>query len=135
MTRVLHLGHLSLLASLNLNNNSNPRAPFRPRNNPNASSNQGHPSSVCGRSIPTDAVIDTTCTVTPSAPPPPPGPTRKTWFDKLADAVLGGEDDVPRFALICEKCFAHNGLVKESALDDTREYLPFSWHLHLTHSP
>jgi endoplasmic reticulum junction formation protein lunapark len=56
----------------------------------------------------------------PSSPPPPSGPIRKTWFDKVADAVLGGEDDVARYALICEKCFAHNGLVKENALEETR---------------
>jgi endoplasmic reticulum junction formation protein lunapark len=52
--------------------------------------------------------------------PSPPGPPRKQWFDKLADVVLG-EEDSARFALICEKCFAHNGLVKESVWDNTRK--------------
>jgi len=55
-------------------------------------------------------------------PQPPP---RKQWYDKLADAILG-DDDVAgspssRYALICQKCFVHNGLVKESAWQDTRE--------------
>ncbi|KAK0190310.1 hypothetical protein F5146DRAFT_1043706 [Armillaria mellea] len=58
-----------------------------------------------------------------SPPQPPPGPSRKQWYDKLADAVLG-DDDQARFALICEQCFAHNGLVKESAWEDTQYVCP-----------
>jgi endoplasmic reticulum junction formation protein lunapark len=61
----------------------------------------------------------------------PIGPPRKQWYDKLADALLGDDDSVPptsRYALICQKCFAHNGLVKESLWQDTRQYtisIPF----------
>ncbi|KAK0443975.1 uncharacterized protein EV420DRAFT_1575786 [Desarmillaria tabescens] len=58
-----------------------------------------------------------------SPPQPPPGPSRKQWYDKLADAVLG-DDDQARFALICEQCFAHNGLVKESVWEDTQYVCP-----------
>lgn len=52
-------------------------------------------------------------------------PPRKQWYDKLADAILG-DDDAPtasasRYALICGKCFAHNGLVKESMWEDVRK--------------
>lgn len=60
----------------------------------------------------------------PSQPMPPP---RKQWFDKLADAILGDEDGgsatpaSSRYALICQKCFTHNGLVKESMWEDARE--------------
>lgn len=58
--------------------------------------------------------------------PQPIQPLRKQWYDKLADALLG--DDEPasaiaatsRYALICEKCFNHNGLVKESVWENTR---------------
>ncbi|KAK0499435.1 hypothetical protein EDD18DRAFT_1151180 [Armillaria luteobubalina] len=60
----------------------------------------------------------------PVSPPQPlPGPSRKQWYDKLADAVLG-DDDQARFALICEQCFAHNGLVKESVWEDTQYVCP-----------
>lgn len=58
--------------------------------------------------------------------PTPAPPPRKQWYDKLADALLG-DDEQPagasasRFALICEKCFAHNGLVKESMFEDARK--------------
>ncbi|KAI0063818.1 hypothetical protein BV25DRAFT_1906903 [Artomyces pyxidatus] len=71
-----------------------------------------------------------------SPPPQQPLPTpRKQWFDKLADALLG--DDEPavnaaasRYALICQKCFAHNGLVKESMWEDARSYHPGSLPFH-----
>jgi hypothetical protein len=53
-------------------------------------------------------------------------PSRKQWYDRLADVIIGDEDLAPaspssRYALICEKCFAHNGLVKESMWEDARE--------------
>ena len=57
----------------------------------------------------------------PVTPQPPP---RKQWYDKLADAILGDDDATAspssRYALICQKCFTHNGLVKESVWQDTR---------------
>lgn len=59
---------------------------------------------------------------------PMPAP-RKQWFDKLADAILGDDDDgtvgvsASRYALICQKCFAHNGLVKESMWEDSRTFV------------
>jgi hypothetical protein len=63
-------------------------------------------------------------TGTPQQPLPPP---RKQWYDKLADVLLG--DDEPhvnaaasRYALICQKCFTHNGLVKEDMWEDARTY-------------
>lgn len=56
---------------------------------------------------------------------PPIQPLRKQWYDKLADALLGDDESPPsnasRYALICEKCFNHNGLVKESMWEDARE--------------
>lgn len=57
----------------------------------------------------------------PQQPIPPP---RKQWYDKLADAILGDEDSTSsasKYALICQKCFAHNGLIKESLWLDTRK--------------
>lgn len=53
------------------------------------------------------------------------GPPRKQWYDKVADALLGDDDSASagaasRYALICQKCFAHNGLVKESMWEDAR---------------
>lgn len=65
--------------------------------------------------------------VSPPAAPAPSVPPRKQWYDKLADALLGDDDHTPnastsRYALICEKCFAHNGLVKESMWEDARMF-------------
>ena len=51
--------------------------------------------------------------------PQPIQPLHKQWYNKLADTLLGdGESPVSatasQYALICEKYFNHNGLVKES---------------------
>jgi hypothetical protein len=63
--------------------------------------------------------------VTPNLPVTP---SHKQWYDRIADAILGDEDFTPaslssRYALICEKCFAHNGLIKESMWENTREWI------------
>ena len=60
-----------------------------------------------------------------ASPQQPMAPPRKQWFDKLADALLGDDESstniaASRYALICQKCFAHNGLVKESMWEDAR---------------
>ncbi|KAJ2931055.1 hypothetical protein H1R20_g6037, partial [Candolleomyces eurysporus] len=60
-----------------------------------------------------------------SPPSYPVAPPRKQWYDKLADALLGDDDATfaspsSRYALICEKCFTHNGLVKESMWEDAQ---------------
>ncbi|KAJ3228055.1 hypothetical protein HDU81_006364 [Chytriomyces hyalinus] len=35
-----------------------------------------------------------------------------TWFDRVMDAVVGGEEGPQnKYALICQSCFVHNGLV------------------------
>jgi len=67
----------------------------------------------------------------PSQPLPPP---RKQWYDKLADAILGDDDSAAaaasRFALICQKCFAHNGLVEASRWEDTQYVCPKCGHFN-----
>lgn len=59
----------------------------------------------------------------------PPTPPRKQWYDRLADAVLGeepgaGAGDMSKYALVCEKCFAWNGLVDAKRWGDTRTSRP-----------
>ncbi|KAF9445216.1 hypothetical protein P691DRAFT_805977 [Macrolepiota fuliginosa MF-IS2] len=63
--------------------------------------------------------------LTPVPSPFPIAPPRKQWYDKIADALLGDDDrDIgspsSRYALICERCFTHNGLVKESMWEDAQ---------------
>ena len=75
-------------------------------------------------SISTGYHTDSHRLASPQRPLPPP---RKQWFDKLADAILGDDDGstsgaASRYALICQKCFAHNGLVKEGMWEDARKY-------------
>ncbi|KAF8642801.1 hypothetical protein AX16_009434 [Volvariella volvacea WC 439] len=67
--------------------------------------------------------------------PFPTAPPQKRWYDKLADAVLGDDDQEPnpaisRYALICERCFAHNGLVKESMWEDAQYVCPKCGHFN-----
>ena len=57
-------------------------------------------------------------------------PQRRQWYDRIADSILGDEDPnisspSSRYALICEKCFAHNGLVKENMWEDARKSFKF----------
>jgi predicted RNA-binding Zn-ribbon protein involved in translation (DUF1610 family) len=65
-----------------------------------------------------------------SPTPQPIQATRKHWYDKFADAILGEDDEqsasvaASRYALICQKCFSHNGLVKESQWEDTQYVCP-----------
>jgi len=55
----------------------------------------------------------------------PPDPPQKQWYDKLADALLGSDEalvpGVNKYALICEKCFTHNGLAEPEKWQDVRE--------------
>jgi hypothetical protein len=56
-----------------------------------------------------------------SPAPSIPAPQRH-WYDRVVDAVLGEDTESPqtRFALICQKCFTHNGLIREAEWEDTR---------------
>jgi len=68
-------------------------------------------------------------------PQQPLSPPRKLWYDKLADALLG-DDESPvsaaasRYALICQKCFTHNGLVKEDMWEDAQYVCPKCGHFN-----
>ncbi|KAJ6605963.1 hypothetical protein B0H10DRAFT_2075372 [Mycena sp. CBHHK59/15] len=75
----------------------------------------------------------------PLAVPPPPqvpaGPPQRKWYDVLADVLVGADDGAStpasqRYALICEKCFAHNGLVPEIAWADTQYTCPKCSHFN-----
>ncbi|KAG9084729.1 hypothetical protein FRC06_003922 [Ceratobasidium sp. 370] len=63
----------------------------------------------------------------------PMQPPRRGWMDKFADKLLGEDDSTvgiahSRYALICERCFSHNGLVKESEWEDTQYRCPKCGH-------
>jgi len=69
---------------------------------------------------------------TPQQPLQPP---RKQWYDKLADVLLGDEEPhlnaaASRYALICQKCFTHNGLVKEDMWEDAQYVCPRCGHFN-----
>ena len=65
------------------------------------------------------------------SPPFAATPCRKRWYDKRANKLLGDDEQYnvspsSRYALICEKCIAHNGLVK--ACGRMRIHSPFRPH-------
>ncbi|CEQ40358.1 SPOSA6832_01971, partial [Sporobolomyces salmonicolor] len=69
----------------------------------------------------------------PTFPPPPPPqpplpPQPRSLMDKLADALLGvsAEEANPynKYALICAKCYAHNGLVPKEQFDFVQYQCP-----------
>ncbi|KAA1475031.1 hypothetical protein DENSPDRAFT_841744 [Dentipellis sp. KUC8613] len=71
----------------------------------------------------------------PAAPQFPLQPPQKQWYDKLADALLGADEPsvnaaASQYALICEKCFTHNGLVKESMWEDAQFICPKCGHFN-----
>ncbi|KAI9511050.1 hypothetical protein F5148DRAFT_1327020 [Russula earlei] len=90
------------------------------------------PSTPANLRIPISPGLQNQLTQTPQEPLPPP---RKLWYDKLADALLG-EDESPvnaaasRYALICRKCFVHNGLVKEDMWEDAQYVCPKCGHFN-----
>ena len=55
-------------------------------------------------------------------------PQNKGFLDRLADAaanVLMGESEqspASKYALICQRCFAHNGLVLKDEVMDIRQF-------------
>ncbi|KAJ7723457.1 hypothetical protein DFH07DRAFT_278605 [Mycena maculata] len=64
-----------------------------------------------------------------------PGPSQRKWYDALADLLVGAEDGAgspasQKYALICERCFAHNGLVPEIAWADAQYTCPKCGHFN-----
>ncbi|KAJ7098514.1 hypothetical protein B0H15DRAFT_821015 [Mycena belliarum] len=62
----------------------------------------------------------------------PAGPPKHTWFDALADLLVGAEEPSQneKYALICAQCFAHNGLVREEAWADAQYTCPKCGHFN-----
>ncbi|KAF9981925.1 hypothetical protein BGZ65_003416, partial [Modicella reniformis] len=46
------------------------------------------------------------------------------WYDKIVDVIVGDEGPDTKFALVCGKCFAHNGLALPQEIDDIQYFCP-----------
>jgi len=126
---------------------ADPNSVFRrrmPGGPPTTPQRQGQPPSANPQPLASKVQIQTQTQPTPissslqnhlAGTPQPIQPLRKQWYDKLADALLG-DDESPvnaaasRYALICEKCFNHNGLVKESMWEDAQYVCPKCGHFN-----
>ncbi|CAG8572632.1 11607_t:CDS:2 [Ambispora gerdemannii] len=51
-------------------------------------------------------------------------PLQRRWYDKLVDVIVGDEGPDTRYALICENCHVHNGLVLPQEIDDLQYLCP-----------
>ncbi|TIA82968.1 hypothetical protein E3P98_01057 [Wallemia ichthyophaga] len=62
---------------------------------------------------------------------------QRSWYDRLADAILGDDpsnlsgDVSQKYALICEKCAKHNGLVPREQYMELRWECRFCQHMNL----
>ncbi|KAF9491583.1 hypothetical protein BDN71DRAFT_1398122, partial [Pleurotus eryngii] len=96
----------------------------QPPRTPNDPGNRGSSLPASGPNGPLGPPSLTNSAVTGLSPSPfLATPARKQWYDKLADALLGEDDQAPpssRYALICEKCFKHNGLLPEAMWQDAQ---------------
>lgn len=54
---------------------------------------------------------------------PRPITKERQWYDKLVDALVGEEGPETKYALICQHCFAHNGLVLPQEIAHIRKCL------------
>ncbi|KAH7096809.1 hypothetical protein BKA62DRAFT_718528 [Auriculariales sp. MPI-PUGE-AT-0066] len=56
----------------------------------------------------------------------PVTPPKRQWYDRFVDVVLGEDTEggSGKYALICSRCFAHNGLVKEEIWNKTKYTCP-----------
>ncbi|KAG9295966.1 hypothetical protein G9A89_011818 [Geosiphon pyriformis] len=60
-------------------------------------------------------------------PPPTPDsitPLQRHWYDKLVDVIVGDEGPETKYALICENCHVHNGLVLSQEIEDIQYMCP-----------
>jgi hypothetical protein len=50
--------------------------------------------------------------------------TGKVWYEKMVEAIIGdAEGPHQKYALICQQCFEHNGLVLPEEYPTARKFL------------
>ncbi|KAI8084086.1 uncharacterized protein B0P05DRAFT_585850 [Gilbertella persicaria] len=54
----------------------------------------------------------------------PPPRTEPQWYDRIVDALVGDVGPETKYALICNHCFAHNGLVMKEEFDTIQYVCP-----------
>ncbi|CAM0140601.1 hypothetical protein VKS41_006626 [Umbelopsis sp. WA50703] len=54
----------------------------------------------------------------------PTQPARREWYDKLVDAIVGEDGPETKYALICNHCSTHNGLVLPQEIETIQYICP-----------
>lgn len=61
-------------------------------------------------------------------------PMQRTWMDKLADAILGADPSAlgpeQKYALVCARCKAHNGLALKEEFNEVQYICPHCGHFN-----
>lgn len=94
-----------------------------------AGSAKGSPATPQAQPAQTAQPIPHTVRPHTAAPRPSPVPVMpRTWMDKVADAVLGADPGAvgpeQKYALICSKCHAHNGLALRQEFSEMQYVCP-----------
>ncbi|KAF9430001.1 hypothetical protein BGZ76_001000 [Entomortierella beljakovae] len=50
--------------------------------------------------------------------------TERHWYDKIVDVIVGDEGPETKYALICGRCYAHNGLALPQEIEDIQYVCP-----------
>ncbi|KAF9907816.1 hypothetical protein EC991_010508 [Linnemannia zychae] len=58
------------------------------------------------------------------APSYGPPSNERHWYDKIVDVIVGEEGPDTKYALICQQCFAHNGLALPQEIEDIQYVCP-----------
>lgn len=54
----------------------------------------------------------------------------RTWVDRVLDLIVGDESNASKYALICEKCFTHNGLALPEEFESVQYSCPKCGHFN-----
>ena len=46
--------------------------------------------------------------------------SQRPWFDRVLDLIVGEDSPATKYALICERCFLHNGLCQAEEFEQIR---------------
>jgi endoplasmic reticulum junction formation protein lunapark len=57
-------------------------------------------------------------------------PYVRTWVDRVLDMIVGEEAETAKYALVCEKCFAHNGLALPEEIENLQYTCPKCGHFN-----
>ena len=101
--------------ALQMNDASNAKSPASPT----------IPQHLIMESRNTSGIVDTLCLLClASSNASSIGSPRRTWLDRVVDSIIGDVGGPQtKYALVCEQCFTHNGLIPPELYSTARKHL------------